>query len=207
MWLSPASCSVGGLGHSSVGRQGRTRRGKLASIWNFSGLSFKENKKSWITWEKSTGITASWGSSGTAGPHPWHLVGERLPSLHHHCLVDTRQPFSQRGWNQTCHREPGKSRNCFWLFLHHNLIGSNKSLGFAGDEKKNFFSFFPLISGRTRPEDTLLTQEQLYLLRLSAKVTIWQSATEPKLCQATWRISCPSFTLGSPPALPQAHRQ
>lgn len=49
VWLSPASCSVGGLGHSSVGRQGRTRRGKLASIWNFSGLSFKENRKSWIT--------------------------------------------------------------------------------------------------------------------------------------------------------------
>lgn len=49
VWLSPASCNVGGLGHSSVGRQGRTRRGKLASIWNFSGLSFKENRKSWIT--------------------------------------------------------------------------------------------------------------------------------------------------------------
>lgn len=49
VWLSPASCSVGGLGHSSEGRQGSTLRGKLASIWNFSGLSFKENKKSWIT--------------------------------------------------------------------------------------------------------------------------------------------------------------
>lgn len=49
VWLSPASCSVGGLGHSSEGRQGRTRRGKLASIWKFSGLSFKVNRKSWIT--------------------------------------------------------------------------------------------------------------------------------------------------------------
>lgn len=32
VWLSPASCSVGGLGRSSEGMQGSTRRGKLASI-------------------------------------------------------------------------------------------------------------------------------------------------------------------------------
>lgn len=81
VWLSPASCSVGGLGHSSVGRQGRTRRGKLASIWNFSGLSFKENKKSWITWESSTEITASWGSNDTARTHPWHLTGYQIRTV------------------------------------------------------------------------------------------------------------------------------
>lgn len=78
VWLSPASCSVGGLGHSSVGRQGRTRRGKLASIWNFSGLSFRENRKSWITWGRSTEIAASPGSDDTARLHPWYYTGEGL---------------------------------------------------------------------------------------------------------------------------------
>lgn len=47
--LSPASFSVGGLGCSSVGRQGKTRRGKFVTIWNFSGVSFKEKRKSCIT--------------------------------------------------------------------------------------------------------------------------------------------------------------
>lgn len=47
--LRPASFRVGGLGCSSVGRQGRTRRGKFVTIWNFSGVSFNENRKSCIT--------------------------------------------------------------------------------------------------------------------------------------------------------------
>lgn len=50
--LNPACCRVGGFGSFSVGKQGRTLRGKFATIWNFSGVSFKENKKSYITWNE-----------------------------------------------------------------------------------------------------------------------------------------------------------
>lgn len=46
-WVRPpAALGVGPLLWREAGQH---PSGKLASIWNFSGLSFKENKKSWIT--------------------------------------------------------------------------------------------------------------------------------------------------------------